>query len=145
NSLVQAGKVTVDGTPLDFGKVDMPVYLYGSREDHIVPWKSAYASAKWLPNTQKFVLGASGHIAGVVNPPARQKRSYWTADLPNEPGNPQDWLEHATEHPGSWWPDWSTWLEAHSGAKKRATKRMGNARYRPVEAAPGRYVRLRSV
>lgn len=145
NSLVQPGKVTVDGTPVDLGKVDMPVYLYGSREDHIVPWRSAYASAKWLPNTQRFVLGASGHIAGVVNPPARQKRSYWTADLPKKPGDPQQWFDLAKEHPGSWWPDWSDWLANHSGVKKRATKRMGNARHHPVEAAPGRYVRLRAV
>jgi|TARA_R110000850_G_scaffold190433_1_gene316451 polyhydroxyalkanoate synthase len=145
NSLVQPGKVTVDGTPVDLGKVDMPVYLYGSREDHIVPWRSAYASAKWLPNTQRFVLGASGHIAGVVNPPARQKRSYWTADLPQKPGDPQQWFDQAKEHPGSWWPDWSDWLASHSGVRKRATKRMGNARHRPVEAAPGRYVRLRAV
>lgn len=145
NSLVEPGKVTVDGTPLDFGLLDTPTYLYGSREDHIVPWQSAYSSAKWLPNTERFVLGASGHIAGVVNPPQRNKRVYWAADLPEKAVEPQVWLASATETPGSWWPDWVNWLRAYSGARRRATRRLGNTRYRQIEAAPGRYVRARAV
>jgi polyhydroxyalkanoate synthase len=149
NNLRVAGKVKVDGTALDFSRLDMPAYIFGTRDDHIVPWASAYASTQLLKGASRFVLGASGHIAGVVNPPAKQRRSYWTFDpapgaarqLPNEPAR---WLEQASEHPGSWWTDWTSWLAPHGGGQVDAPRAAGNAAYAPIEAAPGRYVKARA-
>lgn len=146
NNLKVPGKVVVDGTPVSLSDLTMPTYIYGSREDHIVPWKSAYASAGVLKGPMQFVMGASGHIAGVVNPPAKKKRSYWVADTINPAElSADDWLAKSQEHPGSWWTHWSTWLAGQSGAcDKTAKKSLGNARYQPIEAAPGRYVKVRS-
>lgn len=148
NNLVQPGKVQVDGTPIDLGTLDMPAYIYGSRDDHIVPWKGAYASTKVLPNPQRFVLGASGHIAGVINPPARKRRSYWAHDgnARHDVGlTAEQWLDAATEHQGSWWPDWAGWLERQSGSRLDANPRPGNDRFKPIEPAPGRYVQISAV
>lgn len=142
NDLRHPGRMTVCGAPVDFGQLDMPVYLYGSREDHIVPWTTAYASAALLPGEKRFVLGASGHIAGVINPPAKKKRSYWTGEA--LPANPQTWLASAQEHPGSWWTDWSAWLARHGGTRKAAPRAAGNEQYKPIEPAPGRYVKARA-
>ncbi|WP_428852884.1 class I poly(R)-hydroxyalkanoic acid synthase [Imbroritus primus] len=142
NDLMHPGRLTVCGAPVDFGQLDMPVYLYGSREDHIVPWTTAYASAALLPGDKRFVLGASGHIAGVINPPAKKKRSYWTAET--LPVKAEAWLASAQEHPGSWWTDWSAWLAGHGGARKAAPRATGNAQYQPIEPAPGRYVKARA-
>src|SRR5690606_34288632 len=148
NNLKQPGRITVDGHALDFSSLSMPAYIYGSREDHIVPWRSAYASTELVRGPLRFVLGASGHIAGVINPPAKGRRRYWAAegsiDAADMPGNPDEWLEHSTEHPGSWWPDWSNWLAEQSGPRKKSASKLGSARYAPIEAAPGRYVTVRS-
>jgi polyhydroxyalkanoate synthase len=138
NDLKQPGKTQVCGASIDFGALDMPVYIYGSREDHIVPWTTAYASTALLNGDKRFVLGASGHIAGVINPPAKKKRSYWTSE--GLPANPDDWLENAREHSGSWWTDWAGWLGKHAGGRKAAARTAGNDQYRPIEPAPGRYV-----
>ncbi len=139
NDLKHPGRLNVCGAPVDLGSLDMPAYVYGSREDHIVPWTTAYASIPLLTGEKRFVLGASGHIAGVVNPPAKKKRSYWTADA--LPADATAWLGQTTEHPGSWWPDWMAWLSTHAGAHKAAPKSAGNARFKPIEPAPGRYVK----
>jgi len=144
NNLKVPGRVQAAGAALDLTRLDMPAYLYGSREDHIVPWTSAYASTQLLRGPQRFVLGASGHIAGVINPPAANKRSYWASDDPSLPGDPGAWLAQATEHAGSWWPDWSRWLAAHAGARRKAPAQPGNTRYRPLEPAPGSYVKVRA-
>lgn len=147
NNLVVPGKVVVDGTPVDLGAIDIPAYVYGSREDHIVPWKAAYASMSLLQGPRQFVMGASGHIAGVVNPPAKNKRCYWVA--PDTTGkkvvSARDWFDAAQEHPGSWWLHWSDWLAGHSGTRRKAVKRLGNTRFVPTEAAPGRYVKVKAV
>ncbi|MBC7416162.1 MAG: class I poly(R)-hydroxyalkanoic acid synthase [Herminiimonas sp.] len=145
NNLRTPGKVTVLGESIDFGKIDAPTFLYASREDHIVPWQSAFGSQQLL-NPKKltrnqFVLGASGHIAGVVNPPAKKKRSYWVN--PKESKNPEAWLAGATEHPGSWWTEWSAFLSTHGGKKIAAPKKPGNTTYTAIEPAPGRYVKVR--
>ena len=142
NNLVKPGKCVVCGEKVDLRKVDIPVYIYGSREDHIVPIAGAYASTRHLPGKKRFVMGASGHIAGVINPPARNKRSYWTNE--KLPGTHAEWLAGAREHPGSWWPDWAAWLKQHAGKQVPAPRRYGNARYQPIEAAPGRYVRAKA-
>ncbi|MGV3742557.1 MAG: class I poly(R)-hydroxyalkanoic acid synthase [Burkholderiaceae bacterium] len=143
NRLKEPGGLTIAGLPIDLTKIDAPTFTYASREDHIVPWTSAYASAELInsgkPSQNRFVLGASGHIAGVINPPARRKRSYWINTT--KPADPQTWLEQASEHEGSWWPDWQAFLAEHAGNQIKAPRRYGNARYKPIEAAPGRYVK----
>jgi polyhydroxyalkanoate synthase len=147
NNLIKRGKTVVCGQKVDLGKVDIPVYVYGSREDHIVPIGGAYASTQHLPGKKRFVMGASGHIAGVINPPAKKKRSYWTNDkLPVNkfPAAQAEWLKTATEHPGSWWTDWSDWLKGHAGKQVAAPKTYGSKKYAAIEAAPGRYVKARA-
>ena len=149
NNLSRPGAVEIGGQPIDFTALDMPAYIYASREDHIVPWHSAYASCDLLTGERRFVLGASGHIAGVINPPAKNRRSYWVASEDLAPGaaarSPDSWMEEATEVAGSWWPDWAEWLKAQAGAMRKAPKRLGNARYPVLEGAPGSYVRVRAV
>lgn len=145
NELKQPGKLTCCGVPLDLGKIRVPAYLYGSREDHIVPWKSAYASTQIFKGPSRFVLGASGHIAGVINPPAKKKRNYWVADTDRHPEDADHWLEMAREVPGSWWPDWMAWLAEHSGKKVKAPKQLGGKGHEVIEPAPGSYVKVRAV
>jgi polyhydroxyalkanoate synthase subunit PhaC len=142
NNLVVPGKVTVCGQAIDLGRIRAPAFIYGSREDHIVPWKGAYASTQVLKGKKQFVLGASGHIAGVINPPAKNKRSHWTnARLP---ASADAWLDGATEHPGSWWTKWSDWLKGHAGKQVPAPRTPGNRRHKPIEPAPGRYVKAKA-
>jgi polyhydroxyalkanoate synthase subunit PhaC len=142
NNLIKPGKVTVCGEKLDLSKVDIPVYIYGSREDHIVPIGGAYASTQHLPGKKRFVMGASGHIAGVINPPSKNKRSYWTND--KLPKTQDEWLKGAKEHPGSWWADWSSWLKPHAGKQIAAPKSYGKGKYKAIEPAPGRYVKAKA-
>nr|MBF0684775.1 class I poly(R)-hydroxyalkanoic acid synthase [Pseudomonas sp.] len=144
NKLKEPGALQVCGQPLDLTALDLPTYLYASKEDHIVPWRSAYASTAVLNGQQRFVLGASGHIAGVINPPAAGKRSHWVSDAESLPASADEWMDNATEVRGSWWPDWTTWLAGHSGAKAKAPTRQGSQRYAPIEPAPGRYVLARA-
>ena len=142
NNLVKPGKCTVCGEKLDLGKVDIPVYIYGSREDHIVPIAGAYGSTQVLPGKKRFVMGASGHIAGVINPPSKNKRSYWTND--KLPKTLDAWLKGAKEHPGSWWTDWCAWLKPHAGKQVAAPKSYGKGKYKAIEPAPGRYVKAKA-
>ena len=146
DSLKVPGKLTVAGQKVDLAKIDAPAFIYASREDHIVPWTAAYASTYLInpkkPEQNRFVLGASGHIAGVVNPPAKKKRSYWSN--PVLPSQAEDWLQGATEQPGSWWPEWSAFLAGNAGKKVKAPRVAGNKKYPPIEAAPGRYVGIKA-
>ena len=147
NNLIKPGKTKVCGQKIDLSQIDAPVYIYGSREDHIVPIGGAYASTQQLPGKKRFVMGASGHIAGVINPPSKNKRSYWTNDkLPANkfPAAQTDWLNTATEHPGSWWTDWSNWLKSHAGKQIAAPKTYGSRKHKAIEAAPGRYVKAKA-
>ena len=148
NNLVQPGKAVVCGEKVDLRKLDIPVYIYGSREDHIVPigvdGGGAYATTQHLPGKKRFVMGASGHIAGVINPPAKKKRSYWTRDDGKLPATQADWAKGAQEHPGSWWTDWSAWLAPLAGKQIAAPKAYGNTAYKAIEPAPGRYVKQKS-
>jgi polyhydroxyalkanoate synthase len=114
------------------------MYLFAAQKDHIVPWQSAFKSTKYLNGSLRFVLGASGHTAGVVNPVSTNKRSYWVNNNLN--GSAENWFLHATEIAGSWWNDYSTWLEALSGEKVAAPKKAGNTKYPALVAAPGTYV-----
>jgi len=144
NELREPGKLTVCGERLDLSKIKAPVYIYGSREDHIVPWDAAYRSTQVLGGKKRFVLGASGHIAGVINPPAKKKRSHWIGKAAALPADHQQWFDAAVEHPGSWWTDWSAWLASHAGAKKPAPKSPGNRTHKAIEPAPGRYVKQKA-
>jgi len=140
NRLVQPGAASACGEKIDLGLLDMPFYIYGSREDHIVPINAAYASTQALPGKKRFVMGASGHIAGVINPPAKNKRSHWTRADGKLPKTHAAWLQGATEHPGSWWTDWSQWLKAQAGKPIAAPKAYGRGKYKEKMAAPGNYV-----
>jgi polyhydroxyalkanoate synthase len=145
NNLPKPGKLTVCGQKVDLRKLDLPVYIYGSREDHIVPIGGAYASTQLLPGKKRFVMGASGHIAGVINPPEKKKRSHWIRKDGKLPKTLAAWLEGADEHAGSWWPDWAAWLQAQAGPQIAAPKKYGKgAKYKAIEAAPGRYVKQRA-
>lgn len=143
NELKQPGRLTVCGEKLDLGAIEAPVYVYGSREDHIVPWQAAYRNTQILRGKKRFVMGASGHIAGVINPPAKGKRSHWIARSAALPADPEAWLKSATEHPGSWWTDWSAWLASHAGPRKPAPKAPGSRKFKAIEPAPGRYVKVK--
>ncbi|WP_246480219.1 class I poly(R)-hydroxyalkanoic acid synthase [Inhella gelatinilytica] len=145
NELKVPGRLTVCGEPVDLGRIDCPVYIYGSREDHIVPWEAAYASTQLLrggpSRSVRFVLGASGHIAGVINPAAKNKRSHWVNAEASFPAQAPQWLATATEVPGSWWRNWSAWLAEQGGALKTAPRQVGSKAYPALEPAPGRYVK----
>src|SRR5687768_2117988 len=142
NRLREPGALTNCGVPVDLGQVKVPVFVLATREDHIVPWRSAYRTLHLLGSKEKsFVLGASGHIAGVVNPASKKRRSHWLGSP--YPNDPEDWLSKAQEHAGSWWPLWSQWLSKHSGGSRKAPAKTGSAKYKPIEPAPGRYVKQR--
>ena len=144
NNLVKPGKAVVCGQKVDFRKIDLPVYIYGSREDHIVPIGGAYASTQHLSGKKRFVMGASGHIAGVINAPAKKKRSHWIGPAGEFPVEVEDWVASATEHAGSWWPDWSAWLKANAGKQMAAPKSYGGGKFKVIEPAPGRYVKAKA-
>ena len=142
NNLRVPGRLTMLGVPIDLKSVDMPAYVLATREDHIVPWKTAYTSARLLGGRIEFVLGASGHIAGVINPAARNRRSYSTGGARGEAADA--WLEGAVTHPGSWWSHWTAWLQQHAGETRPASASLGSATYPEIEPAPGRYVKIRT-
>ena len=142
NELRQPGKLTVCGEKIDLGAIDAPVYIYGSKEDHIVPWQAAYESTNILNSKRRFVLGASGHIAGVINPASKNKRSHWTND--KLPTSADDWMAGATERPGSWWSDWAAWLKTQGGPLVAAPKTPGGKKFKAIEPAPGRYVKAKA-
>ena len=138
NKLMQSGKLTMCGEAIDLRKIKQPMYVLATKEDHIVPWQSAYQTVTLLGGDIEFVLGASGHIAGVVNPAAKNKRSYWTnLALPQ---SADAWFDKADEHQGSWWPHWHKWLAQYSGQNRSAARRLGNADYPELCPAPGTYV-----
>ncbi|HKY01852.1 MAG TPA: class I poly(R)-hydroxyalkanoic acid synthase [Burkholderiales bacterium] len=139
NKLREPDALSVCGESLDLSRIELPFYMVGTREDHIVPWTTAYKSNEFLRGERRFVLGAAGHIAGIINPPSQNKRSYWTND--RMPATAEEWFAGAMQHKGSWWPDWSAWLAPHGGERVAAPKRCGNKTYAPIEPAPGTYVK----
>jgi polyhydroxyalkanoate synthase len=144
NKLREPGALTMCGEKVDLGALDIPVFVYASKEDHIVPWMSAYESTQLLRNTT-FVLGASGHIAGVINPPAKMKRNFWIApEGGGTPAEPDAWFEAAEKVPGSWWPTWYEWLAPHGGSEVKARAKLGSAQFAPLEEAPGSYVKQKA-
>jgi polyhydroxyalkanoate synthase len=134
NQLGVPGAVTLAGVPVDLGKVEVPSYFISTAEDHIAPWKTTYKGAQYLGSDVRFVLGGSGHIAGIVNPPAAKKYQYWTNESLAD--TPEAWFEGATQHPGSWWDDWQRWMETQNGGDKVPARIPSKA----IEDAPGSYV-----
>jgi polyhydroxyalkanoate synthase len=132
--------MVIAGETLDLGKITLPIYNLATREDHIAPAKSAFLGSKFFGGTVKYVLAGSGHIAGVVNPPAKVKYQYWTGGPPT--GNLDTWIAKAEEHPGSWWPDWIEWIKAQDSATVPA-REPGGDKFTPIEDAPGSYVRVK--
>jgi polyhydroxyalkanoate synthase subunit PhaC len=140
NILKEPGGITLANVPIDLRKIDVPVYFLSTREDHIAPWHSTYSGAQLVSGPVRFVLGASGHVAGVINPPSANKYGYWTTE--KLAADPEAWLAGATFHQGSWWTDWATWIAGHGGGKA-PSRRPGSGELAPIEDAPGSYVRAR--
>jgi len=141
NMLAQPGALTLAGTKIDLSKVTTPAYFVSAIEDHIAPWKTTYAGPRLLGGRNRFVLSGSGHIAGMVNPPAANKYGYWTNDkLPDEP---DEWFANAKQHEGSWWPNWREWITPYLGREVPA-RVPGKGKLRVIEAAPGTYARIRA-
>ena len=140
NLLREPGGLTLAGTKIDMTTVKTPTYFLAAKDDHIAPWKSCYPGMQLLAGPTKFVLAASGHVAGVVNPPASKKYGYWAST--KKPADPDTWLEGATWHDGSWWPDWYRWLSRKAG-KKVPARTIGDGELSPIEPAPGSYVKVR--
>lgn len=139
NLLREPGGITILGEPIDLRDIKIPVYFLSTREDHIAPWQATYAGTQLLSGQVKFVLSASGHIAGVVNPPAANKYCYWTYN--RTPENPDDWMNKATQHEGSWWTDWQNWISRRSGGKVDA-RNAGDGKLKVLGPAPGEYVKV---
>ena len=143
NLMMTPGALTVKGVPIDLGSIETPAYIQAGREDHIAPAPSVWKLTRVLKGPKRFILAGSGHIAGVVNPPAANKYQYWTSDEPAT--TLQEFIAYSTEHKGSWWPDWIQWLNGQRSEKVKATgaRIPGKGKLKPVEDAPGRYVRTR--
>jgi len=139
NSLVEPGAVVVDGEGIDISRIDTPTYFIATIADHIVPCTASYRSSKFFSGPVRFVLGQSGHIAGVVNPVENGKYNHWVNDKPCP--DFETWQKGAKEVEGSWWADWATWLQPMSG-HKIAARKIGNSKFKPLEDAPGSYVKV---
>ena len=137
NAMGRPGGITLAGVPIDLSKVKLPSYFISTVEDHIAPWKTTYKGSRYLGGPVRFVLGGSGHIAGIVNAPAAKKYHYWTSDSTRP--SPDEWFATATQHPGSWWEDWQRWIDAQNGPDRVPARTPHNA----IEDAPGSYATLR--
>jgi len=138
NQLGVPGAIELAGVPMDLSQVKVPAYFISTAEDHIAPWKTTYKGAKYLGGPVRFVLGGSGHIAGIVNPPVAKKYQYWANDA--FPPTSDEWLKTATQQPGSWWEDWQRWMEQQNGGDKVPARIPSGA----IEDAPGSYVMQRA-
>ena len=141
NLLAVPGGITLAGEPIDLCKVRVPAYFISTAEDHIAPWKTTYLGSRYLGGEVRFVLGGSGHIAGIVNPPAANKYHYWTNR--SNPATPEEWFKSATQRPGSWWNDWQAWIDAQNGAERLPARVPGGGGLKVLEDAPGSYVMQR--
>jgi len=144
NKLCQPGGITLAGTPIDLRQIKTPCFILSAKEDHIAPWKSTYAATQLYSGPVKFVLAASGHIAGVINPPSKSKYGHWVNEnSPPYPASPDDWFKGATSRDGSWWPDWNVWVSQYSGGEVEA-RQPGGGKLPALADAPGTYVLVRS-
>ncbi len=143
NLLKEPGGIELNGVPIDISKAKVPAYFISTVEDHIAPWKGTYLGATRLSGPVRFVLGGSGHIAGIVNPPAANKYHYWTNDAKKLPATPEEWFDGATQHPGSWWSDWQQWIGALNGDDWVPARDPAKGKLKPLEDAPGSFVKFR--
>ena len=141
NVLKNAGGITLANVPIDLRKIDIPLYFLSTREDHIAPWRSTFAGTQLVSGPVRFVLGASGHVAGVINPPSANKYGYWINEKLS--AGPETWLEAATYHQGSWWTDWAAWIASHGGGQV-PSRDPGSGELAAIESAPGSYVKVRA-
>jgi polyhydroxyalkanoate synthase len=141
NALKHPGRINLANVAIDLRKIEVPLYFLSTREDHIAPWHTTYAGTQLVSGSVRFVLGASGHVAGVINPPSANKYGYWTSKA--LPGDPKIWLDGAEFHRGSWWTDWAEWVGPHGGGQVPARK-PGDGELGPIEDAPGSYVQVRA-
>jgi polyhydroxyalkanoate synthase len=141
NKLREPGGISLAGVPIDLSKIQVPTYFVSAMEDHIAPWKTTYAGPQLVSGDSQFVLSGSGHIAGMINPPAAKKYGFWTNETLTD--RPEAWLEGASQHEGSWWPHWRSWLSAHQGGQV-APRVPGKGKLKVIEAAPGSYARIRA-
>ena len=141
NRLIEPGGITLKGVPIDLREITLPVYQLSTETDHIAPWKSTYTPSRLYRGPYRFVLSGSGHIAGVVNPPAAKKYCYWTNA--QNPPLPDDWFASATRHEGSWWPDWTQWIGQFGGGTVPA-RQPGDGKLKALEDAPGTYVKVKA-
>lgn len=137
NDLIKPGKIRLNRTPIDVSKIDIPTFFLSTQRDHIAPWKTTYLGFQLMNGPKRFVLGGSGHIAGIINSPESKKYNYYTNT--STTSSPEEWIENAEEHPGSWWPEWLKWLNAHSG-KSIPAPDFSQLPYAPLMDAPGSYV-----
>ena len=140
NKLVEPGGIELGGVPIDLSKIKTPVYWLSTKDDHIAPWQSTYKATQIYQGPKRFVLSASGHIAGVINPPVANKYCYWTN--PKTPEDPEAFFEGAKQYDGSWWPDWQKWVKKYAGGEVDA-RVPGDGQLEPIEDAPGSYVTVR--
>ena len=138
NLLGVPGGITLAREPIDLSMVTLPSYFISTVEDHIAPWKTTYRGARYLRGPVRFVLGGSGHIAGIVNPPAAKKYHYWTND--SLPESAEEWFATAQQHPGSWWEDWQAWIDRQNAGEAKVQARTPR---NPIEDAPGSYATMR--
>jgi len=137
NDLIKPNKIILNHTPLDVSKIDIPTFFVSTKKDHIAPWQTTYIGFQHLQGKKRFLLGGSGHIAGIVNPPSTTKYSFYRNTSTDE--SAEDWLKNATELPGSWWPEWLEWLKKESGSAV-AAKPVSQWKEKPLMDAPGNYV-----
>jgi polyhydroxyalkanoate synthase len=146
NKFKEPGGVELAGVPIDISKIKIPSYFISTIDDHIAPWKSTYDGAKLLSGPVNFVLGGSGHIAGIINPPAANKYCHWTKKSSSRrrklPDDPQTWFDETDQHEGSWWPNWQQWISNHDKQKVNA-RQPGKGKLKAIEDAPGSYVAKR--
>jgi poly[(R)-3-hydroxyalkanoate] polymerase subunit PhaC len=139
NGLKKPGHLTLGGTPIDITRIDVPFFVLATKDDHIAPWASVYPTARLLNGEVKFVLGESGHVRGVINPPeTHTKYGYWTRN--DFPESAEDWLKGAEHHQESWWTEWGRWLDAHETERRVPARKPGDGKLKPIEDAPGSYV-----
>ena len=144
NLLSQPGGIELGGVKIDLTRIKVPAFILSTKEDHIAPWKSTYVATQLYSGPVRFVLAASGHIAGVVNPPAANKYNHWTNERPTTfPADPEAWLAEAQAHPGSWWGEWQRWVERFADGRAPARK-PGSGALKPIEPAPGSYVKVKA-
>ena len=142
NRLKEPGGIVLAGVPIDLRKIALPAYFVSPVEDHIAPWKSTYLGARLLSGSTRFVLGGSGHIAGIINPPSAEKYGYWTREK-ELPESADTWQAEATRHEGSWWNDWRDWIAGVNGTERVPARTPGDGALPVIEDAPGSYVSIR--